>query len=124
MENKKLKAYIVTDNFFLDEYALVFTTSADKAKSLAFSCGDLFWDNKYIDLRANRAPKLDKFADDEYCYNDYWNDMEVRRVLIEEYSFQCNQLNPKECIFCKCNDICEMWEEYKTYNDIEDLKLN
>lgn len=38
MENKKLKAYIVTDNYFLDEYVIVYAESNSKARSVAYQC--------------------------------------------------------------------------------------
>lgn len=126
MKNR-LKAYIVTDNYFLDEYALVFAENASKAKSVAYSGDDLFWDNKYVDLRANRYTELDKFAEGEeaYYYRDYWYNYDIRRILMSHYSYYCNEFKPQECIYCKCNDVCEKWEEYLLEHKVdEELKIN
>lgn len=82
----------------------------------------LFWDNKYIDIRANRCPKLDEFVDDAdeaYCVIDFWSNMNIRRVLMSSYNFFCTEFKPQDCMYCECRDVCDKWEEY-----IEDHKLD
>lgn len=127
MENKKLKAYMVTDNYWQETYVLVYASTPSKAKAGAYLCDGLE-DSKYKELRAKRFSRLDELcppdlADGTAC-EYYWFDPLVRRILVEHYGFMCYDFNIKECLYCESKDICDQYKDYMDYHNKEDLKLN
>ena len=82
----KKKAYQITEGYYADCAFVVFAESANKAKSIGLG---LFryanYDCRYIDIKAERMPLLDKFYKGEEEI-DYYNP-EVKKILVEEYGW-------------------------------------
>lgn len=102
-EITRMKAYnIWTD--YSEGCLVVFAETRNKAKMRGLYCDTLAAES-YIDVRAKRLPKADK------CYKGSsvgdWYDMELRKILVEEYGWSCLVPN-EECKECR---LCEDWQE-------------
>lgn len=87
MEKEKLKAYIVTNKWGDSGNIVIWAESSGKAKAAAFYRDELDGTD-YIDIRVNRAPDFDKYA-------------EVKKVPIQEllnigWWFYCSGLCGRE----------------------------
>lgn len=101
-----MKAYKVWDAKAEENYCdVIFAESENQAKTLAVGSGCCEWAD-YIDVRAKRLPKVDKLYKGK-IYGD-WYDMELRKVLVEQYGWTCIEPDYEECIRCQ---LCEGWEE-------------
>lgn len=81
-----MKAYQITEGYYADWAFVVFAESANKAKSIGlglFRYAD--YDCRYIDIKAERMPLLDRFykGEEEIDYDN----PEVKRILVEEYGW-------------------------------------
>lgn len=101
-----MKAYKVWDEKAEENYCdVVFAESANKARQSAVGRGSCEWAD-YIDIRAKRLPLLDKLYKGK-TYGD-WYDMELRKVLVEQYGWTCIEPDRAECERCK---LCEDWAD-------------
>lgn len=109
-----MKAYCaqVTD---INVCIIVFAESANKAKSTALSF-EPYGDCKYTDIRVKRIPELDRFYSGN-PYTDYWQDLEVRKILIEKFGWYCLYPFREECERCQ---LCEEYERIKEEMENDD----
>lgn len=100
-----MKAYkIWTDD---SEYsAIVYAESANKARAYAKDWVDAVDGADYIDIRAKRMPKCDGLYNGK-AEGD-WCDMELRKVLVEEYGWYCIEPDIEDCLQCK---LCDYYED-------------
>lgn len=101
-----MKAYKVWDSKAEEFYCdVVFAESAKIARFLASGSGCCECAD-YIDVRAKRLPEVDKLYKGKI--HGYWYDMELRKVLVEQYGWTCIEPDYSECKQCR---LCEGWEE-------------
>lgn len=103
-----MKAYKVFFSNGEEEVAsIVFAKNPDKAKATGYKVGD-FKHIYYIDLRANRIPKLDKYyAEGKVTLN--WENPDDRLTLVKELGWYCWDYEPKDCQKCKAKRYCETY---------------
>lgn len=100
-----MKAWIVYDACgFVEGSVLVFAETRGKAINQALSD---FEECAYTDLRAERAKKLDGLENSE-PKDDYWNNDDIRLILVREYGWHCLEYDHTECDHCVAHNYCEV----------------
>lgn len=88
MEKEKLKAYIVRDNMSEAGSIIVWAETSGKAKAQALY-DDIFDGWEYQELRANRAPDFDKYAESKK--------VPIQELLKMSWYFSCKKCG-EECL--------------------------
>ena len=109
-----LKAYMVTDKDWNCGYFLiVFAQSRGKAISEALGMDEFpVCDFGYVDLRANRKPRLDKYYRGRSVMD--WFDDDDRVAMVKELDIGCGEdaFDPDDCEVCAAKNICSQYRDY------------
>lgn len=101
-----MKAYKVWDEKG-DGSTIIYAETAKEARQYAYSFSDAVEYAEYIDIRAKRMPLCDPLYNGKSREGD-WYDMDLRKILVEEYGWYCLEPLPNECRECR---LCDEWEE-------------
>ena len=99
-----MKAWQVVSQY--DDYAaIVFAETRGKAKNFALSL-DCFEDNSFIELKAYRCPKADKYYRKGKTHLS-WAIPKDRLILVKEFNFVCiDTPEEDECNKCIAKKYC------------------
>ena len=109
-----MKAWIVDDPIEAVSAAVVFAETRGQAKVLAQST-DACEDMDFTDIRAIRAPELDRFYKGRPEMN--WFDDDDRIALVKYGGFHCNievDVYKEKCEACPAHEWCERYENEVT----------
>ena len=104
-----MKAYMINDeNYNEDCIEIIFAETKGKAISYALST-ESFEDYSFIELRARRAPELDRYYRGDWKMD--WMNPEDRIAIVKEYGFHCNyeSFDIKKCPSCVANEYCNYY---------------
>ncbi|MBO5449788.1 MAG: hypothetical protein J5994_10765 [Ruminococcus sp.] len=93
-----------------DEFGktVVFSETRGKAKSIALTT-DVCEDADYCDIEVHRLPQAD------HCYKNGktemdWNDPADRLILVRDFGFYCEYVDPDKCKHCCAREFCEEYQ--------------
>lgn len=105
-KEQKMKAYECWDGY--DQYAVIYAKTAGKARADSLF---IIEDADFTDISVKRVPELDEFYNGDYEAD--WDDMRVRRVLVQR-GWNCGELaNLAMCEKCDVHEDCMIWEDVK-----------
>ena len=84
---------------------VVFAETAGKAKQTALRTDELC-DEKYVDIRVNRLPKIDRFYEEGKTIVDWNEDEDIRLELVKEYNWFCLEPLVELCEVCPAAEYC------------------
>lgn len=90
---------------------VVFAETAGRAKQIAMGTDELC-EERYIDIRVSRLPKIDRFYKEGKAIVDWNEDEDIRLELVKEYNWAC--LKP----LVECCEACQA-EKYCNYSALE-----
>lgn len=105
-----MKAWIVDDPIEAASAAVVFAETRGQAKVLAQST-DACEDMAFTDIRAVRAPKLDRFYKGKSEMD--WFDHDDRIAMVQYGGFHCSpevDVYKEKCESCPAHEWCEKFE--------------
>lgn len=106
-----MKAWIVDDPIEAATAAVVFAETRGQAKVLAQST-DACEDMAFTDIRAVRAPELDRFYKGKSEMD--WFDHDDRIAMVRYGGMHCAYEVDTECETCPANKWCSRYEEEET----------
>lgn len=100
-----MKAYqVCADN--TDGSIVVFAENSNQARYYGCRTDELDYEG-YMNLRAYRLPKIDKFYQEGKAYVNWDEDDEIRDILIKEYGWCCLEPQYENCMRCGSEHCCE-----------------
>ena len=107
----EIKAWVVYDKYEPFYKGVVFAETQGKAKSLGHYL-DACMDSPYCDIRAVRAPEIDKYWKEHKSEMD-WENPQDRFALVKELGVYCADeiFNLCECKKCSAQDICDYYKD-------------
>ena len=105
-----MKAWIVDDPIEAATAAVVFAETRGQAKVLAQST-DACEDMEFKDIRAVRAPKLDRFYRGKKEMD--WRDPDDRIAMVKYGGFHCSSevdIGKEKCDACPAHEWCDRYE--------------
>lgn len=106
-----MKAWIVDDPIEAASAAVVFAETRGQAKVLAQST-DACEDMAFTDIRAVRAPELDRFYKGKSEMD--WFDPDDRIAMVKYGGFHCLDIGKDKCEACPAHEWCDRYEEEET----------
>lgn len=85
---------------------VVFAETAGKAKQIALKTDELC-DERYVDIRVNRLPKIDRFYKEGKTIVDWNEDEDIRLELVKEYNWYCLEPMYGDYVVCLAEKYCE-----------------
>ena len=84
---------------------VVFAETAGKAKQTALKTDELC-EERYIDIRVKRLPKIDRFYKEGKSIADWNEDEDIRFELVKEYNWSCLEPSVECCEACPAEEYC------------------
>ena len=112
-----MKAYKLSSPY--TEYSeVVFAENSSKARALKPYL-ETFENVEYVDIRARRAPELDKYYKKGKISVD-WDDPQDRLAMVVDGGFTCEYIEWDECAKCLATEDCETYQVYQAEREEED----
>lgn len=94
---KRIKAYSCYVGSESDGCTVIFARSRNEARKLALNT-ETCEDAAYIDVVACRMPDIDLLYRGKV--EGDWDDMQLRKALVEKHGWTCLEPDPEECKVC------------------------
>ncbi len=106
MKSNKMKAWLIGRDYH-EGCIAVFAPTREKARQIALLTED-FSDERYIDLRCYREPRIDKYYKRGKEIMDF-NDPADKLALVKDAEFYCLDYNEQTCAKCDIKKYCSIW---------------
>lgn len=94
-----------TNSEYSEGLVVVFAETAGKAKQTAMKTDELC-NERYVDIRVNRLPKIDRFYKEGKTIVDWSEDTDIRIALVKEYNWYCLEPLVEWCEVCPAEKYC------------------
>lgn len=89
---------------------IIFAETRGKARNLA-QYTDACEDTAFCDIEVHRVPEADKYYSEGKTELSWYN-LNDRYILVKEFGFRCEYIEPDVCDDCPAKQFCDAYEEW------------